>query len=130
MPRLSVLHMDLRPENLRFDGSRTALLDWGNVLIGDPSLELIRAYGTASDAFKAGYIDVAQAWPLDSIDCHLRVIYELDTAAMLAIVFTEEAPDEALAPVWLNRLDDAVVSAGIIFHSAGTRGQPGVTQAK
>lgn len=110
--KLSLLHMDLRPENLRFDGTRVALLDWGNVLIADRSHELMRAqaYEMTSDAFRDGYIDIAHHWPLDELDPHLRAIYELDTAAMLAIVFTEEAPDEGLAKVWLGRLDVALGS--------------------
>jgi hypothetical protein len=100
----SLLHMDLRPDNLLTrGGSVAALVDWANALIGPPLLELARIaeYGALDDRFLSGYrIEVHTArgptWSL----------YRLDTAVMLAVVFLSEAPDPARAAEQLRRIRD------------------------
>jgi aminoglycoside phosphotransferase (APT) family kinase protein len=106
----SLLHLDVRAANLRCVDGRPALVDWANSLAGDPGLELaritefasmpangielaglLRGYGPAAAELRA-----APAFPL----------YLLDAALMLALVFTGEAPDPVLGPVWVRRAVD------------------------
>lgn len=88
-----LLHMDARPENfMTREGQIIAVIDWSNALIGDPALELARIaeYGYLNAEFLTGYGD---------LDCfarlprHVELLYRLDTAVMLAVVFLSEAPE-------------------------------------
>lgn len=94
--RRAVLHMDARPANLfTRDGAIVAIADWGNALLGDPALELARIaeFGHLDAAFLAGYGDD----PLGALPAPIATLYRLDTAVMLALVFTAEAPDPVAA---------------------------------
>jgi aminoglycoside phosphotransferase (APT) family kinase protein len=100
--RFSLLHMDLRPDNLLTRGGAVAaLVDWANALIGPPLLELARIaeYDALDERFVAGYrLEAgAAAGPTWSL-------YRLDTAVMLAVVFLSEAPDRARAAEQLRRI--------------------------
>jgi Phosphotransferase enzyme family len=100
----SLLHMDLRPDNLLARGGAVAaLVDWANALIGPPLLELARIaeYGFLDERFAAGYglepgAAVGPTWSL----------YRLDTAVMLAVVFLAEAPDPARGAAQLRRIHE------------------------
>lgn len=104
---VSLLHMDVRPDNLLTRGGAVvALIDWANALIGPPLLELARIaeYGALDDRFASGYrleasATTEPAWTL----------YRLDAAVMLALVFLAEAPDPVRAADQLRRIRDLVV---------------------
>jgi aminoglycoside phosphotransferase (APT) family kinase protein len=88
-----VLHMDMRPANLlTWRSEIKAVVDWTNALTGDPALELARIaeYGHLTDEFRAGY-GAAAAVPKP-----VELLYRLDTAVMLAVVFLSEAPNAEL----------------------------------
>jgi hypothetical protein len=106
-----ILHMDYRPANiLRRQGAIRALVDWSNLLFGDPALELARVaeYGHVDRAFLDGYghDNVFGALPPG-----LEVLYRLDTSVMLAVVFLSEAPDPCLAGVQVRRVQELVATA-------------------
>lgn len=104
-PRRSLLHMDLRPENVLVrSGQPVAILDWANALIGDPALDLARAaeYGVLTPAALAVYgapggFTLVPATPR-------QVIYRLDTAVMLSHVFLDGAPDPGKARHYIDRV--------------------------
>jgi aminoglycoside phosphotransferase (APT) family kinase protein len=88
----SLLHMDLRTENLLIrDGRIRAIVDWSNALVGHPALECARVaeYGLLSPEFLEGYGED----PLASVSAQLQLLYRLDTAVMLAVVALSERPD-------------------------------------
>jgi len=91
--RRSLLHLDLRPANLRCRGGRiAAVLDWSNALIADPAFELARMAeaGTLSDAILDGYGDRDWAARLPEqtyAACHL------DAALLFAILFRAAVPE-------------------------------------
>jgi aminoglycoside phosphotransferase (APT) family kinase protein len=101
--RQSILHMDARPANLfTREGMIVAITDWSNGLIGDPALELARIaeYGHLDEDFLAGY---GKPNFFADIPRVVELIYRLDTAVMLAIVFLSQAPDRALADYQIKR---------------------------
>jgi aminoglycoside phosphotransferase (APT) family kinase protein len=92
----SLLHLDVREANVLTERGRiTGLIDWTNSLIGDPALELARIaeYGSAPPDFLGAY---ARQRPVATGGAR-ELIYRLDAAVMLAVVFLSEAPDEARA---------------------------------
>ncbi len=92
-PAKQLLHMDFRLANFRTEaGNISAVLDWSNALIGHPALELARVAETGeTDAdFLAGYNEVA-AFP--RVESLIDLLFRLDTATMLALVFLSEDPD-------------------------------------
>lgn len=104
-PTTSLLHLDVRAPNLRCgNGDVLALLDWSNALLGDPALELGRLEefsalpenGLDFPAIRAGY------GPIPVHESYL--VYQLDAAVMLALVFLSEAPDETRAAQAVKRL--------------------------
>jgi len=104
--RRCILHMDVRPENmLTCAGKVRAIIDWSNALLGDPVLELARIaeYGYLSDAFLAGY-GLADCFA--HLPAGVELLYRLDTAIMLAVVFLSEAPDPDRAVTQVQRVVD------------------------
>ena len=101
--RPSLLHMDARPENLlTWRGNIRAVIDWSNALIGSPALDLARVeeYGQSSSDFLQGYgVSEAAEAPLRE-----KLLYRLDTAVMLAVVFLSEAPDAGRARLQIERV--------------------------
>lgn len=100
--RGALLHLDVRAANLRCTGRRDAtLVDWANALVGDPALELARVSefaripgnGVDIEGLRRGYGDAPPA----------SVLYHLDAAVVLALVFMSEAPDPKLGPEWTGR---------------------------
>jgi hypothetical protein len=89
----SLLHMDLREENLCLrSGDIVGVLDLANCMVGDPLLELarIRAYGLLNHEFLDGY---GFDRHFDEIEETLLDIYRLDTEALLVAVAVEELDD-------------------------------------
>lgn len=110
-----VLHMDLRAVNVGWVDEQVVLLDWGNALLGDPRLDLVRAdcAGSVDEDFRRAYAGVHGGWPLQDIDDELRDLYALDTAVMLEVVFKEEAPDAGLAAHWSAQVDSLLRRLGL-----------------
>lgn len=99
-----LLHMDFRKANLRTQGGKVlAVVDWSNALIGHPALELARVaeIGETGQDFLQGYISVTS---LPKISSLTEIIFRLDTAIMLALVFLSEEPDPKRAPVAIKRV--------------------------
>jgi aminoglycoside phosphotransferase (APT) family kinase protein len=98
-----LLHLDVRRANLRCVGGRVqAFIDWSNAIIGDPAFELARIQeiarlpenGLDPDQVRAGY---GQPPWLGGSDL-LHLIYRLDAAVMLALLFTAEEPCSKRGP--------------------------------
>ena len=92
----SLLHMDARAENvLTWRGSIRGIVDWSNALVGSPALELdrIAEYGQVNEEFLFGYGNSGHA----EAPRREELIYRLDTAVMLALVFLSESPDAVRA---------------------------------
>jgi hypothetical protein len=109
-PAGGLLHLDVRASNLRCAGGVVrGLLDWSNALIGDPAMELGRLAeyawlaenGLDYEAVLAGYGDPV---PVDSA---AFLIYRLDAAVMLALLFHSEVPDAERGPRAVDRLREA-----------------------
>jgi thiamine kinase-like enzyme len=102
---LRLTHMDLRPENLCFQGNDlVAVLDLSNCTLGDPAAELGRmaAYGTLTRDLLETY---AGGEPLDE---RLIAAYAVDTYALLGLLGAEELADQALVNRGLQGLDDCL----------------------
>ncbi|CAM5588633.1 aminoglycoside phosphotransferase family protein (plasmid) [Streptomyces viridifaciens] len=108
--RPALLHLDLRRQNLLCSRGRiAALIDWSNVLIGDPAMELarlseyalIRENGLDEQAIRRGYEAAGGSLAVTSA---ADALYRLDTAVMLALVFNSVAPDPRLGPVQTARV--------------------------
>jgi len=102
--RNSLLHMDARPANLLTQNNRiVAIIDWANALIGDRGLDLARIaeYGHLNSEFKEGY---GRENCFSHLPKEIELIYRLDTAVMLGVVFLSEAPDPQLAKTQVKRI--------------------------
>lgn len=98
-----LLHLDVRRANLRCVGGRVqAFIDWSNAILGDPAFELARIdemarlpeNGLDPDQARKGY--GKPDW-LDASDL-VHLIYRLDAAVMLALLFTAEEPGSKRGP--------------------------------
>jgi aminoglycoside phosphotransferase (APT) family kinase protein len=99
-----VIHMDARPGNLLTKNNQiVAILDWSNTLVGHPALDLARIaeYGHVNSDFIAGY---EANGPRLQVPPVVDLIYRLDTAVVLAVVFLSEAPNEDLALPQVQRV--------------------------
>jgi aminoglycoside phosphotransferase (APT) family kinase protein len=93
-----LLHLDVRSANLR-GSSPVMILDWSNSIVGPVQLELARCRqisDIACDELDAGYRSVAGDYRHSRV---AELIFRLDAAVMLALVFLSEAPDPAAAKV-------------------------------
>lgn len=99
-----LLHLDVRSANLRGSSRRpVVLLDWSNSIVGPVLLELSRSRqigDIANDELEAGYRSVAGDYRRSEV---AELIFRLDAAVMLALVFLSEAPDPAAAKVACSR---------------------------
>ncbi|WP_170006019.1 phosphotransferase family protein [Bacillus fonticola] len=96
-----LLHMDIRPQNiLKKTDNDFLFTDWSNALIGYPALEIARLqeYGEFFCEFMEGYGE------LTKIDKLPMLIYRLDTAIMLSVVFLSEEPNPIMANTQLKRV--------------------------
>ena len=102
---LRLTHMDLRPENLCFQGDHlAAVLDLSNCTLGDPVAELGRmaAYGTLTRDLLQAYADG------EPPDERLIAAYAADTYALLGLLGAEEFADQDLVDRGLRGLDDCL----------------------
>jgi aminoglycoside phosphotransferase (APT) family kinase protein len=102
---LRLTHMDLRPENLCFQGDDpVAVLDLSNCTFGDPAAELGRmaAYGTLARALLETYADG------EPPDDRLIAAYAVDTYALLGLLGADEFADQELVDRGLRGLDDCL----------------------
>ena len=122
-PATSLVHLDVRSANLRCVSGRVlGLLDWSNALVGDPLLELGRlaefavlaGNGLDLDPIFAGYGAPADVLASDRPE---MLVYRLDAAVMLAVVFLFEAPDDALGRSALDRVLEVHARLSSVLHS-------------
>lgn len=89
----SLLHMDIRRNNLLNNNHKLHLIDWANALIGSPLLELARLeiYNEFKPTLFNNYLqNNPQIYP--NQDAYQ--IYQLDTSIMLNLVFLSSAPNK------------------------------------
>ena len=102
--RRSLLHMDLRPDNILTRGGKiVGLVDWDNALFSHPALELARMaeYRALSRDFLTGYGGLD--WETE-LPPSLNLLLRLDAAVMLAVVFSSEVPDSQRAESAVERV--------------------------
>jgi aminoglycoside phosphotransferase (APT) family kinase protein len=105
-----LLHMDFRRANFRtMNGDVSAVLDWSNALVGHPALELARVAETGeTDAdFLAGYMEAAAIPPVTPL---IDLLFRLDSATMLALVFLSEDPDPVRAELAVARVRELSIT--------------------
>ena len=89
-----LLHLDVRRPNLiGVDGSIESIIDWDNAFVGDPIMELMRISETEElnvEEFLKGYNNNRMIENTNNI---IQLIYRLDTALMLSILFTSFVHD-------------------------------------
>lgn len=122
-----LLHLDVRRANLRCVGGRVrAFIDWSNAILGDPAFELARIEeiarlpenGLDPDQVRAGYGQSAW-WGVPDL---VRLIYRLDAAVMLALLFTAEEPGSKRGPIAVEhavRLHASAAAAAAAAARAG-----------
>lgn len=99
-----LIHLDIRTPNIiRYKGEIKAVIDWDNAFIGDPLMELMRILETREIdilEFQKGYdndnILISSSLPNS-------ILYRLDTALMLAILFTTYIKDNVKGQYYLQR---------------------------
>ncbi|UTT40650.1 phosphotransferase [Glutamicibacter mishrai] len=107
--RVSLLHMDIRRQNIRVaEGAPKALIDWSNALTAAPEAELARIQEySAIPENGLDYTDIVEGYRRESgvVDESTEAwrILRLDAALMLAGVFTSVSPREELAQLFLGR---------------------------
>ena len=91
-PRTSVLHGDLHVRHVLVDGGHvTGIIDWGDVCVGDPSIDLSLAYGSRLGDSRSALVEAYG--PIDGLtELRARVIAVFLAAALLAY-----ADDQRLA---------------------------------
>lgn len=92
----SLLHMDIRRNNLLNNNHKLHLIDWANALIGSPLLELARleVYNEFNPNLYKKYL---QKNPKIHPNQNAYQIYQLDTSIMLNLVFLSSAPNKKQA---------------------------------
>lgn len=102
-------HLDLRRQNVRIHkGQPRSIFDWSNALAGPPELEFARVHeysvieenGVDYRAFLNGYIKGGGSIDVDTAAFPLL---RLDTAVMLALVFSSVAPNAGLRDHFVSR---------------------------
>lgn len=105
--RLVVLHGDLHARHVLVDAGRASgVIDWGDVCIGDPALDLSIAYGAFGGAARAALLD-AYGRTVDGItELRARVIAVWLAIALLA--YADDVGNEPLRTEAAGALDRAV----------------------
>jgi hypothetical protein len=102
----SLLHMDFRDVNLRYNKGRiSAVIDWTNALIGPAVIDVYRTleFSPLGDGFIKGYTGIANFPQITAQEeCFLR----LDAALVLALVFKVKAPDAAKGEIAVARVKE------------------------
>jgi aminoglycoside phosphotransferase (APT) family kinase protein len=105
-----LLHMDIRRPNICVtDQHIGGLIDFANVIRGDPLFELarIRYSGLLSNDFLRGYgIEDPAAW--SSRNASLLALYEIDIASLLVTVAIEEVDTPDLFTQASTRLRELI----------------------
>jgi len=105
-----LLHMDIRRPNICVTNQRiVGLIDFANVIRGDPLFELarIRYSGLLSNDFLRGYgIEDPPGWLRSN--ALLLALYEMDIASLLVTVAAEEAHDPDLFSQASTRLRELI----------------------
>lgn len=100
-----LLHLDVRRPNLiGVGGSIKSIIDWDNAFIGDPIMELMRISETKElnvEEFLKGYNNNNI---IENTDKVIQLIYRLDTALMLSILFTSFIHDTEKREHYINRV--------------------------
>ncbi|MBW5422390.1 phosphotransferase [Streptomyces sp. BG9H] len=121
-----LLHLDVRRQNLLSRGGRLqAVVDWSNALIGPPLMELARVAeyallpdnGIDASEVLAGY---AESTAVPDLESPAALLYRLDTAIMLALVFHSVAPDAERAKILTGRAEHLLG----LLHTAGNPARP------
>ena len=108
--RPSLLHLDARSDNiLCLRRAIRAIVDWSNALIGSPALDLARVAefgyvardGVLDRSFTGGYGD--HHWHRD-VPPAVELVFRLDTAVMLAVLFLMVLPDAQRGPEQIQRV--------------------------
>jgi aminoglycoside phosphotransferase (APT) family kinase protein len=85
-PRIAVLHGDLHARHLLVgaDGRATGVIDWGDVCVGDPAIDLSVAYGAFVGPARTALFE-AYARPIDGLaELRARVVAVWLAATLLA----------------------------------------------
>lgn len=91
--RTRVLHGDLHARHVIVDREKrvSGVIDWGDVCVGDPSIDLSIAYGSFSSAARRAFLDVYG--PVDGItELRARVIATFLSAALLTYAVDRNLP--------------------------------------
>ncbi|NNN05651.1 MAG: aminoglycoside phosphotransferase family protein [Elusimicrobia bacterium] len=92
IPRLTTLHLDVRRDNIIVTKNNvSAILDWGNSIIGDPWLDLLRVEEYSEldlGQFRLGYGSTPPR-PTAVVER----LYRLYTTSMLSLLFENMVPD-------------------------------------
>jgi hypothetical protein len=104
---VSLLHLDIRSVNIIWSApGRPVLLDWSNSLLGPPQLELARLSEIgdlpAGDVLRGYQAEGGEAAGSPASE----LIFRLDAAVMLALVFLSEDADPDKAPGMIRRVDE------------------------
>ncbi len=99
VPGRSLLHLDVRRANMRVRSGRlTALVDWTNALVGPPALEYARIAEYGEMQVPVGCFG--------GVPRAAELVFRLDAAVMLAVVFLSEAPSREDAARQLVRVKE------------------------
>ena len=105
-PVKSLLHLDVRPPNIIAEkGKIQAILDWDNAFIGHPIMELMRICESKEldvGDFLKGYNNKSI---MENTEEVIQLIYRLDTALMLAILFVSIIKDTEKATYYIKRVE-------------------------
>ncbi|MET3695718.1 phosphotransferase family enzyme [Bacillus oleivorans] len=100
-----LLHLDVRPPNIiGQNGVIKAIIDWDNAFIGNPIMELMRISESKEideDDFLRGY---KNAGMIENTNVLIQLIYRLDTALMLAILFSLYVKDSDKRDYYIRRV--------------------------
>ncbi len=92
-PRTRVVHGDLHARHVLIDGHGrvSGVIDWGDVCMGDPSIDLSVAYGSFTGAARRALLDAYG--PIDGLtELRARVIGTFLAAALLAYAVDRDLP--------------------------------------
>lgn len=83
--RMVLLHGDLHPRHVIVDGRRVSgIIDWGDVCIGDPSIDLSVAFGTFAGTAREALLEAYGRRPDGLTELRARVIAVFLAAALLS----------------------------------------------
>ena len=106
-PRTVLLHGDLHVRHVLVDGNGgpTGVIDWGDLCVGDPSIDLSLAYGSFVGDARRSFLDAYG--PVDGLtELRARVIAVFLAAALLA--YADDVRLAGLRAEALHALDRAV----------------------